>query len=130
MAAWRSAWASFALTLLGPTFKLPDWALGSPLRHVPNITADSPGWTGLIALIAAAAALTVVAFAGYRHRPAAPRLAPPAPLARPRHHPGPPRARRPRARRRAPRRKVTRWLHPRPRTLIVIACVVFGAGQS
>ncbi len=40
--------ATFGLTILGPTFKLPDWVLGiSPLRHVPNVTAVSPDWSGL-----------------------------------------------------------------------------------
>lgn len=66
---WLGVVASFVLTLLGPTFRLPEWALGiSPLHHVPNVTAHSPAWTGLIALIAVAAALTIVAFAGYRRR--------------------------------------------------------------
>lgn len=66
---WLGVVASFVLTLLGPTFRLPHWALGiSPLHHVPNITAHSPDWTGLIALIAVAAVLTIIAFTGYQRR--------------------------------------------------------------
>jgi ABC-2 type transport system permease protein len=66
---WLGVVASFALTLLGPTFRLPNWALGiSPLHHVPNVTAHSRDWTGLIALIAVAAGLTIIAFTGYRRR--------------------------------------------------------------
>jgi ABC-2 type transport system permease protein len=66
---WLGIVASFGLTLLGPTFKLPDWALGiSPLHHVPDVTADSPGWLALGVLVAIAAALTFAGFAGFRRR--------------------------------------------------------------
>jgi ABC-2 type transport system permease protein len=69
MLGWLVIVASFALTQLGPTFKLPNWALGiSPLYHVPNVTVASPNWTGLVALILIACALTAVAFAGYQRR--------------------------------------------------------------
>ncbi|SDZ20402.1 hypothetical protein SAMN05444365_10744 [Micromonospora pattaloongensis] len=48
---WLGVVAAFALTILGPLFRLWDWALGiSPLRHVPNLTT-TPGWSGL-ALVA------------------------------------------------------------------------------
>ena len=67
--AWLGVVATFGLTILGPTFNLPDWALGiSPLRHVPNVTAASPGWAGLVWLGAIAALLLVVGLVGYRRR--------------------------------------------------------------
>lgn len=66
---WLGVVVSFVLTLLGPTFRLPGWALGiSPLHHVPNVTVHSPDWAGLVALIAVAAALTIIAFTGYQRR--------------------------------------------------------------
>ncbi|MCO7221383.1 ABC transporter permease [Klenkia sp. PcliD-1-E] len=69
LAGWLGVVASFALTLFGPTFRLPGWALGiSPFHHVPDVTAASPGWTGLVVVGAAAAALTVVAFVGFGRR--------------------------------------------------------------
>lgn len=68
LAGWLAIIAAFGLTILGPTFKLPGWALSiSPLHHVPNITA-SPHWTGLAIVSAVFALLTAVAFAGFRHR--------------------------------------------------------------
>lgn len=67
--AWLGVVATFALTLLGPTFKLPDWALSiSPLRHVPTVTADAPGWGGLGWLALVSVALLVIGFVGYRRR--------------------------------------------------------------
>lgn len=67
--AWFGVIATFGITLLGPTFNLPDWALNlSPLRHVPNVTAASPEWSGLVWLLAIVAALLAVAFTGYRRR--------------------------------------------------------------
>ena len=66
---WLGVVATFGLTLLGPTFKLWDWALDiSPLRHVPNVWATSPDWAGLAGLLAVAALLLTVAFVGYRRR--------------------------------------------------------------
>lgn len=68
LAGWLAIIAAFGLTILGPTFKLPDWALSiSPLHDVPNITA-SPHWTGLTIVIAVFAALTTIAFTGFRRR--------------------------------------------------------------
>jgi polyether ionophore transport system permease protein len=67
--AWLGVVATFGLTILGPTFKLPDWALDiSPLRHVPNVTGTSPDWGGLAWLCVIATAITVVGFLGYRRR--------------------------------------------------------------
>jgi ABC-2 type transport system permease protein len=69
LVAWLGVVATFGLTILGPTFKLPDWALDiSPLRHVPNVTAASPDWTGLVWLCGIAVLFTAIGFAGYRRR--------------------------------------------------------------
>jgi polyether ionophore transport system permease protein len=67
--AWLAVVATFGLTILGPTFKLPDWALDiSPLRHVPNVTAASPDWAGLAQLALVLLLFLAVGFAGFRHR--------------------------------------------------------------
>lgn len=61
--------ATFALTLLGPTFKLPEWALDiSPLHHVPVVVAASSHWWELAGLGAVACLLLLIGFAGYRRR--------------------------------------------------------------
>lgn len=69
IAAWAGVLISFALTLLGPMFKLWDWILAiSPFWHVPNVTlADANGW-GLIGVVGVAVLLIAVGFAGYRRR--------------------------------------------------------------
>lgn len=67
--AWLGVVATFALTLLGPTFKLPEWALGlSPLHHVPNVRAVPVEWGGVVALCLVAATLTAAGFVGFRRR--------------------------------------------------------------
>nr|WP_246336754.1 multidrug ABC transporter permease [Flexivirga oryzae] len=67
--AWLGVVATFGLTILGPTFNLPDWALDiSPLRHVPNVTASSPDWAGLLWLLVIAALFILVGFTGFRRR--------------------------------------------------------------
>jgi ABC-2 type transport system permease protein len=69
MIGWLGVVATFGLTILGPTFNLPDWALGfSPLRHVPNVTAPSPDWTGLAWLAGFIVLFLTVGFVGYRRR--------------------------------------------------------------
>lgn len=69
LAAWLGVLASFALTLLGPTFGLDDWVLGiSPFWHVPNVSADSPEGTGLVWTSLATLVLLAVGFAGFRRR--------------------------------------------------------------
>lgn len=66
---WLGLVATFAVTLLGPMFRFPDWALGiSPLHHIPIVSADSPDWSGLGWLLLVTAGLLVVGFAGYRRR--------------------------------------------------------------
>ncbi|GGD11862.1 ABC transporter permease [Nocardioides daphniae] len=67
--AWLGVVATFALTLLGPTFRLPDWALDiSPLRHVPRVVLPAADWSGLVGLLVLVAALTVAGFVGFRRR--------------------------------------------------------------
>ena len=67
-AAWVGVIASFGLTLLGPSFKLPDWALGiSPFWHVPSIAGDEDGW-GLLGVAAVALLLAVIGLVDFRRR--------------------------------------------------------------
>ena len=67
--AWLGIVATFGLTILGPTFKLPDWALDiSPLRHVPNVTAASPEWAGLGWLAGFFVVFLTIGFVGFRRR--------------------------------------------------------------
>ncbi|MBR7828786.1 hypothetical protein KDK95_20930 [Actinospica sp. MGRD01-02] len=69
IAAWIGVIAAFALTLLGPTFKLPDWALGiSPFWHVPHVTAASPVWSGLVWVSLFTLGFLAVGLAGFRRR--------------------------------------------------------------
>jgi ABC-2 type transport system permease protein len=67
--AWAGVLASFALTILGPTLNLPDWALAiSPFWHVPNVSAPDAGWSGLAGVTAVTALLVTVGFVGFRRR--------------------------------------------------------------
>lgn len=69
LVGWLGVVATFALTILGPTFKLWDWALDiSPLRHVPAVTAASPDWTGLAWLAGVLVLFLTVGFVGFRRR--------------------------------------------------------------
>ncbi|HKQ01336.1 MAG TPA: multidrug ABC transporter permease [Actinomycetes bacterium] len=69
LAGWLAIVATFALTILGPLFRLWDWILGiSPLWHVPNVTATAPDWSGLGWVGLITVALTAVAFVGFRRR--------------------------------------------------------------
>ena len=73
IAAWAGVLISFALTLLGPTFRLPDWALGiSPFWHVPAVGPDIPDLSGLFWITAVTALLVLAGFAGFRRRDLAP----------------------------------------------------------
>ena len=66
---WLVIIATFGLTLLGPTFKLPEWALGiSPLHHVPVVVTDDPGWLSLVVLLGITLLLVAVGVAGFRRR--------------------------------------------------------------
>ncbi len=69
LAAWGGVLASFGLTLLGPTFGLPDWALGvSPFWHVPKVMADNPDAMGLVWVSLFTFAFLAVGFVGFRRR--------------------------------------------------------------
>lgn len=69
LAAWLGVFASFVLTLLGPTFRLWDWVLAiSPFWHVPNVTdAGADGW-GLVWISLVTLFFLAVGFAGFRRR--------------------------------------------------------------
>jgi ABC-2 type transport system permease protein len=69
VAAWAGVLVSFALTLLGPTFGLDDWALGiSPFWHVPHVTAADVDWSGLGWVSLFTAGFVAIGLAGFRHR--------------------------------------------------------------
>ncbi len=69
IAAWVGILLSFGLSILGPTFGLPDWALAvSPFWHVPEVAAGDPQWLGLVWVLLAGAALLAAGFAGFRRR--------------------------------------------------------------
>ncbi len=69
LAAWVGVLVSFALTLLGPSFGLPDWALGiSPFWHVPHTNAGNPDFTGILVVTAFTALFVLVGFFGFRRR--------------------------------------------------------------
>lgn len=68
-AAWIGVLSSFALTLLGPTFRLPDAALAaSPFWHVPVVSRDGDGPGGLLGISLVTILLLVVGFVGFRRR--------------------------------------------------------------
>ncbi len=69
LVAWVAIVATFGLTLLGPSFRLPDWALGiSPLWHIPNLKSADPQFGGLVVISIIAALLLALAFVGFRRR--------------------------------------------------------------
>lgn len=69
IASWAGVLASFALTLLGPTFGLDDWVLGiSPFWHVPNVTLDPVDRSGLGWISLVTAGFLVIGLAGFRRR--------------------------------------------------------------
>ena len=69
LAAWIGVVASFAITLLGPTFDFPDWALGiSPFWHVPDMASASPDYSGLLWISLFTVAFLAVGFGRFRHR--------------------------------------------------------------
>jgi ABC-2 type transport system permease protein len=68
-AAWLGVLVAFGLTILGPTFDLPDPVLAiSPFWHVPAVSAAEPQWSGLVLIGAVAAAFLALGFAGFRRR--------------------------------------------------------------
>ena len=69
LAVWIGVLLSFALTLLGPTFRLPEWALGiSPFWHVPTVASEVPNGGGLLWILLATAVLVFGGFLGFRRR--------------------------------------------------------------
>lgn len=69
LAAWLGVFASFVLTLLGPTFKFWDWILAiSPFWHVPNVADDNVRWWGLVWISLITAFFLAAGFAGFRRR--------------------------------------------------------------
>ena len=69
LAAWIGVLLSFALTLLGPTFKLWDWILAiSPFWHVPNVTLADANWVGLLWISLVTVLFIVIGFVGFRRR--------------------------------------------------------------
>lgn len=69
IAAWLGVFASFVLTLLGPTFKLWDSILAiSPFWHVPDVTATDPDWWGLVWISIVTVLFLLSGFAGFRRR--------------------------------------------------------------
>lgn len=69
--AWLGVVGTFAITLLGPLFELPERVLAvSPLWHVPEVA--TAGWAGAGAdlgrLLGVAALLVLVGFLGFRRR--------------------------------------------------------------
>ncbi|MEL4356701.1 MULTISPECIES: ABC transporter permease [unclassified Luteococcus] len=69
LAGWMVIVATFAITLLGPSFKLPEWALSiSPLHHVPLVLAADPDWGNLGWLLLVACGFLAVGFAGFHRR--------------------------------------------------------------
>lgn len=69
VASWAGVLLSLGLTLLGPSFKLPGWALGiSPYHHVPNTSLDDATWTGLAVVGCVALALSLIGWAAFQRR--------------------------------------------------------------
>ena len=69
LAAWVGVFASFVLTLLGPTFKLGHSVLAiSPFWHIPNVSASGADGWGLVWISLATLLLALIGFVGFRRR--------------------------------------------------------------
>ncbi|SDB82627.1 ABC-2 type transport system permease protein [Raineyella antarctica] len=69
LVAWAGVLASFGLTLLGPSFKLPNWALAvSPFWHVPIVSAPEPDRIGVVYISLVTLVFLGVGIAGFRRR--------------------------------------------------------------
>ncbi|QTX04778.1 ABC transporter permease [Agromyces archimandritae] len=69
LAAWAGVLISFALTILGPTFKLWEWILAiSPFWHVPDVGVADPDWMGLVWIGLVALFFVALGFVGFRRR--------------------------------------------------------------
>ncbi|MCR8899263.1 multidrug ABC transporter permease [Gordonia sp. GONU] len=68
-AIWLGVLVSFVMTILGPSFKLPGWALGfSPFHHVPDVVAAGANWWGLLWIGMVTIGFLAIGFAGFRRR--------------------------------------------------------------
>ncbi|MEO9328984.1 ABC transporter permease [Gordonia aurantiaca] len=68
-AIWLGVLVSFVMTVLGPSFKLPGWALGfSPFHHVPDVVAAGSNSWGLRWVGVVGVAFLALGFAGFRRR--------------------------------------------------------------
>ncbi len=69
IAAWAGVLVSFVLTMLGPTFKFPDWVISiSPFKQVPNMGEASPNLIGLVWIGIAVVFFTIVGITAFRRR--------------------------------------------------------------
>lgn len=69
IAAWTGVLISFALTLLGPTFRPPERVLDiNPFRHVPTAVSGVPDARGLLWISAVTAVLVLIGFGGFSRR--------------------------------------------------------------
>lgn len=69
LVGWLGIVATFALTILGPTFNLWNWALAiSPLYHLPNVGVADPDFVGVTVLLLITIVFTTVGFLGYCRR--------------------------------------------------------------
>ncbi|GAB2660795.1 exporter of polyketide antibiotics [Gordonia jinhuaensis] len=69
LASWIGVLASFAITLFGPSFKFPEWAMDiSPFHHAPDVTTGSSDGWGLLWISLFTVAFLVIGFAGFRRR--------------------------------------------------------------
>ncbi|GDY33062.1 ABC transporter permease [Gandjariella thermophila] len=69
VAGWVALVAFLLLGVLGPVFRLDQWAMDlSPFTHVPRLPGGELSATPLVCLVLVAAALVVVGLAGFRRR--------------------------------------------------------------
>jgi ABC-2 type transport system permease protein len=70
-AAWGALGLFVVIGLFGQLFELPDWLIDvSPFQHVPQMPVEGFSLGSTAALLAVAAALLAVGFAGFRRRDA------------------------------------------------------------
>jgi ABC-2 type transport system permease protein len=70
-AAWGALGLFVVIGLFGQLFELPDWLIDvSPFQHVPQVPIEGLSLGSTAALVAVAAALLAVGFAGFRRRDA------------------------------------------------------------
>ncbi|TSD93727.1 multidrug ABC transporter permease [Gordonia rubripertincta] len=68
-AIWLGVLVSFVMTILGPSFKLPGWALGfSPFHHVPDVAAAGANWSGVLWIGLVTLGFLLIGSVGFRRR--------------------------------------------------------------